>query len=333
MKHQTSDLYQMQSLPLNIKIKMTQARVREWFYHYNGDIYLSFSGGKDSTVLLDIIRNTSGVYDIPIVFVDTGLEYPEVRQFALQQKNVVQLKPKMNFKDVIKTYGYPVVSKEVSQVIEEARKNKTTGKYTYRMKRLNGELFDKNGNKSRYNCEKWRFLLDAPFLISHKCCNIMKKSPLKKYERETGNKPIVATMACESAARKTAWMSHGCNAFEATRPISSPMSFWTEQDVLEYIYTLKIPYATVYGEVQQDKNGKYYTTGCMFCMFGCHLEKPENRFQRLAKTHQKIYDYCINGGEYVNEVWQPSKDGLGLRKVLDYIGVDYYILQNQEESE
>lgn len=61
----------------------------------------------------------------------------------------------------------------------------------------------------------------------------------------------------------------------------------------------------------------------MFCMFGCHFEKSENRFQRLAKTHPKIYNYCINGGEEVDGVWQPSEKGLGLGKVLDYIGVDY----------
>lgn len=82
MKHQASDLYQMQALPLDIKIKMTEFRIREWYNHYGGEVYCSFSGGKDSTVLLDIIRNTVGVYDVPAVFVDTGLEYPEIKAFV-----------------------------------------------------------------------------------------------------------------------------------------------------------------------------------------------------------------------------------------------------------
>ena len=125
--------------------------------------------------------------DTPAVFVDTGLEYPELREFVKSVENVTWVRPEMNFKKVIQTYGYPIVSKEISQVIEEARRHETTGKYTYRIKRLNGELLDKNGNKSIYNCEKWKFLLEAPFLISNKCCNVMKKKPAKKYEKETGD--------------------------------------------------------------------------------------------------------------------------------------------------
>lgn len=106
------------------------------------------------------------------------------------------------------------------------------------------------------------------------------------------------------------------------------MSFWTEQDVLEYIYTRKIPYAPVYGDIFIGEDGKYHTTGtqrtgCMFCMFGCHLEKEPNRFQRLAETHPKIYDYCIGGGSETDGIWQPDNHGLGLGKVLGYIGVSY----------
>lgn len=64
-------------------------------------------------------------------------------------------------------------------------------------------------------------------------------------------------------------------------------------------------------------------TGCIFCMFGCHLEKEPNRFQRLKETHPRQYQYCIGGGEYVEGILQPSKEGLGLAKVLDYMGVKY----------
>ena len=64
-------------------------------------------------------------------------------------------------------------------------------------------------------------------------------------------------------------------------------------------------------------------TGCIFCMFGCHLEKEPNRFQRLKETHPRQYQYCIGGGEMVDGKLQPNKEGLGLGKVLDYIGVKY----------
>ena len=111
-----SDLYQMQSLPLSAKIQMTKQRIRQWIEEYGEEgVYVSFSGGKDSTVLLDIARS---VYpDIKAVFVDTGLEYPEIRQFVKTFDNIDWLRPKMNFKQVIEKYGYPFISKEVSIIL------------------------------------------------------------------------------------------------------------------------------------------------------------------------------------------------------------------------
>lgn len=123
MKHTKEELRQWQALPLPIKIKMTESRIRGWVHEYgeNG-VYVSFSGGKDSTVLLDIVRNRMGYENIPAVFVDTGLEYPEIREFVKTFDNVVWLKPKMNFKQVIEKYGYPFISKEVSECVAGARK-------------------------------------------------------------------------------------------------------------------------------------------------------------------------------------------------------------------
>lgn len=121
MKHTISDLYQMQSMPLVIKVRMTQNRIRGWVDNFGLDgVYVSFSGGKDSTVLLDIAR---GLYpDMLAVFVDTGLEYPEVRNFVKTYDNVEWLKPKKNFRQVIEEYGYPFISKEVSDKVQGARR-------------------------------------------------------------------------------------------------------------------------------------------------------------------------------------------------------------------
>ena len=124
--HTISDLYQMQSLPLSTKIRMTQNRIRAWYDHFNGQVYASFSGGKDSTVLVDIITNM-GYTDIPLVFVDTGLEYPEIREFVKGYgERVTWLKPKLTFKQVIEKYGYPFISKEVSECVQGARKYLTS---------------------------------------------------------------------------------------------------------------------------------------------------------------------------------------------------------------
>ena len=165
---------------------------------------------------------------------------------------------------------------------------------------------------SIYNKGKWEFLLDAPFKISEECCNELKKKPMKKFDKESGKVPFVATMASEGGVREGAYLKTGCNAYNIGK--SQPMGFWTEQDVLEYIVTNNLEIANVYGEIVKDDKGLLKTTGekrtgCMFCMFGAHLEKEPNRFQRLKETHPKQYDYCINK--------------LGIGEVLDYIGVKY----------
>ncbi len=115
------DLQQMQALPLDIKVRMTQNRIRQWVNEYGEDgVFVSFSGGKDSTVLLHIAREMYP--NIKAVYSDTGLEYPEIRSFVKTFDNVDWIKPKMGFKQTIEKYGYPFVSKEVSECVSGARK-------------------------------------------------------------------------------------------------------------------------------------------------------------------------------------------------------------------
>lgn len=237
-RHTITDLRMLQSLPLDVKIQKTRLRIKEWIDEFGEDgVYVSFSGGKDSTVLLDIVRKDYP--NIEAVFVDTGLEYPSIKIFVKTKENVTVLRPKMNFHEVLCKYGYPIISKEVSQTLWEAQKSVREGKNipTYRLKKLNGEATDKDGNLSQYNIPQWKFILHAPFSISNKCCDVMKKKPAKQYENETKTNAIIATMANESRLRKEKWLKNGCNAFELKRPQSNPMSFWTENDVLTYIHT------------------------------------------------------------------------------------------------
>jgi 3'-phosphoadenosine 5'-phosphosulfate sulfotransferase (PAPS reductase)/FAD synthetase len=282
------------------------------------------------------------------VFVNTGLEYPEIQKFVKDVKDGVYdcfnsdvkiISPEIRFDEVLKVHGYPVISKSVSHSVKVAKRNPE------------GAVMKNSFNpeqKGRFAMHKWRYLLEAPFELSENCCDEMKKKPAKKYSKQTRRKPIIGTLAVESSMRYSDWLQHGCNAFEQKEPSSQPLSFWTEQDILHYIKKYNIPYCPVYGDIVVDDNAEIegqtslfdFTddyeetdklkttgckrTGCIFCMFGCHLEKGENRFQSLKKTHPKQYEYCIGGGEY-NEKgqWQPNEEGLGLAKVLDYIGVDY----------
>ena len=309
--HSLGDLQQMESLPLQMK----------WYEYWDGNVYVSFSGGKDSTVLLHLVRSLYS--DVKAVFSDTGLEYPEIRSFVMKQENVTVIKPKMNFKQVITKYGYPLPTKEIARKIYYARRGSS-----WAQKFVDGTAVDLEGRPSRYAVSKrWMKLLNAPFEVSSYCCDVMKKQPFHSYESKTGCKPIVGTMACESRLREQQWMRTGCNAFEGKQK-SAPMSFWTENDVLQYIKENNIEIAPVYGSIIQigEKTNIFNVptpiykttgcdrTGCMFCMFGCHLEKEPNRFQRMKETHPKQYEWCMK---------PISEGGLGLDEVLKYAEIPH----------
>ncbi len=118
--HTVEDLKMMQSLPLSIKVRMTEERIRQWYQYWGGKVCVSFSGGKDSTVLMHIAR---GLYpDIPTVFSNTGLEYPEIQRFVREYGNVDIVTPAMNFREVVTKYGYPLIGKEVAEAIYYARR-------------------------------------------------------------------------------------------------------------------------------------------------------------------------------------------------------------------
>jgi 3'-phosphoadenosine 5'-phosphosulfate sulfotransferase (PAPS reductase)/FAD synthetase len=324
-KYTAADLKEMQSWSLDRKIQVTQTRILEYGLKLDKQIYVSFSGGKDSTVLLDLVRRVFP--DTPAVFCDTGLEYPEIRDFVKTVDNVTWVYPcrydrksksyiRTSFREVVNSYGYPLISKEVSRSVYFAKKNIEKGIVTVSLRKMRGELMY-NGEKSPYNTEKYAYLLDAPFNIAPTCCYFLKHNPVKVYEKTTGRFPIVGTLAEESRLRRTHWMRDGCNAF-GKNTVSKPISFWTEQDILKYIKDFNLPYASrIYGEILQDEQGKYLTTGaqrtgCMFCGFGAHLEKEPNRFQRLKVTHPKIWEYVMKPKE---------QGGLGMREPLEYIGV------------
>lgn len=187
-------LKQYQSLPMQAKVGMSTNRIIEWYEHWRGNVCVSFSGGKDSTVLAHIVHDFYP--DVPLVFANTGLEYPEIQAFA-RKMGATFVRPKMSFSEVISTYGYPIISKENAETIHGARiikngakgQRKNTGVartnengewLNWRRKALHGIApFD-----SGYYCKtKWLPLArDTQFNISHYCCNVMKKEPQKANE-------------------------------------------------------------------------------------------------------------------------------------------------------
>lgn len=299
------ELMMLQALPLEVKIMKSKQRIREFVDYMGGEdkVYISFSGGKDSTVLLDLVREEFP--NIEAVFVDTGLEYPEVKQFAKSKKNVTVLRPKLSFKQIIEKYGYPVTTKEQSQYIYQYRTAKSV---KTKDTRLNGNKWGRGkiSNKNLY-------LINAPFKISDRCCYHMKKAPIHKFEKQTSKSPILGIMAEESSNRQNHYLKTGCNSFEGKRPMSKPLGFWTEQDILRYIQLRNLNVASVYGEFIEIKGelkfSKCQRTGCVFCMYGIDMEKGENRLQMLEQTHPQLHEYCMNK--------------LGFKEVCKYMGIKY----------
>ena len=196
-----------------------------------------------------------------------------------------------------------------------------------------------NEISKRYDKSKYEFMLSAPFDVSDRCCNVMKKAPLHAYAKKTGRKPMTAQMADESELRKSNWIKYGCNGFNMKSPISNPLSFWLEQDILKYIKEENLPICSVYGKVVIDyeamgemdgqvmfdefsANLKYKTTGCkrtgcMLCGFGCHMN-DDTRFLQLKETHPKMYnllDIVQNNGVTFREAieWTNEHGNLNIK--------------------
>lgn len=272
-----------QAMPLEAKVIMSTTRIREWIARWGWEnVSVSYSGGKDSTVLLHLVRSVSP--SVRAVFSCTGLEYPEILDHVRATPNVTWVRPKKTFQAVIEQYGWPVVSKRVSQYVHQART--TRSEYLRNMRIRGSRIWARIPS-----C--WMHLLEAPFQVSHACCAWLKQKPL----RQVKDNPFVGVMASDGKSRELDYVTHGCNLYDAKMPISRPMSFWTSRDVWDYIHAHELPYSRIY-------DMGYSRTGCMFCSLGLHMETRPHRFDLMKRTHPKLFDSIMNR--------------IGLRPVLEY---------------
>jgi 3'-phosphoadenosine 5'-phosphosulfate sulfotransferase (PAPS reductase)/FAD synthetase len=142
----------------------------------------------------------------------------------------------------------------------------------------------------------------------------LKKRPFHDFVKGTGLVPMTGEIACESESRLRKYLKNGCNAFTGENPKSTPLGFWTEQDILEYLRKFDVPYCSIYGDIEETDGGTLRLTGvgrtgCMFCAFGVHRDRGHNRFVRMQSTHPQLWKYCIHN--------------LRLGEVLDYMGIPY----------
>lgn len=272
------ELNERQHWTLNQKIDHSLGTIESFVTRVGGldKVYLSFSGGKDSTVLLHLARWIFP--NILAVFCSTGNEYPEIVQFVNQTKrggNLEIIRPKLTPRQVWSQYGFPLVSKETSEKIHRIRFNPNSPTAIRWL-----------GNDYYSLPKSWRFLIDEDYETSNRCCYKLKKEPFHAFEKRTGRHPIIGVMASESIMRRGKYLRNGgCNVF-GDRPHSQPLSIWTEQDIWDYIQHYNVQIAEIYHKGAR-------RTGCMGCGYGAHLP-GDTRFKLLLQEHPKCYDMVMN---------------------------------------
>lgn len=307
------NLRELQLLPFMDKIKLSLALIIDFYIKNNENVYINYSGGIHSTVMLDLIRS---IYPkTPALFSNAGMEYPEVLSFIKKVSNIEIIRPKTTFRECLIKYGYPVLGKRISHKIETIKRTPHGKTAAY---------FDRGEEDERYPManpqKKLSFLIQSPFKCSAKCCNELKKKPIKEFTEQHNNPGhFIATLAEESINRKEAWLKTGY--VNEKHNTCTPLSFWTQQDALKYIYEKNLSYCSLYGKIKRNRFGQFHTTGesgtgCMFCLcqpIGFIIRKDLS-FYRLEKTYPKIYQNLMKPIE---------EGGLGYESVLSWIRINY----------
>jgi 3'-phosphoadenosine 5'-phosphosulfate sulfotransferase (PAPS reductase)/FAD synthetase len=279
----TEELKERQKWSLEQKIDHSLGVIEQFVNKLGGvdKVYISFSGGKDSTVLLHLAKRLYP--NIKSMFVNTGNEYPDIVKFVreMQKTNDIdEIHPKRTVKEIFEKLGFPLVSKEQSAKIRIAKANPTC---KTAIKAMDESDYSKMGVIPK----KWRFLINEKFDLSPECCKIIKKRPAIRYEKETGRSAIIGTMASESLLRQNEYIKRGqCNSF-GERNTSTPLAIWTDKDIKDYIEMFNVPVCKVYEYGLKQ-------TGCAACGFGVGKSDFMNKFYFLQEHYPKYYNMVMN---------------------------------------
>lgn len=326
-----------QKLPYEFKRRYAAVRVREFISECDkrGLNYHVSVGGLDSITLYLFIKSL-GYSDVVGVSV-SSLEDKSIQQIH-KEIGITSIKPYKNKADIIREFGFPVLSKEIAAKIEllanPSEKNKTV-----RHAIVTGETGEFGGfrkNTRMKLAQKWLDLFGGyenenenvnyqipNFKVSSKCCYYLKEKPADDWAKEHNSVPFLGLMASEGGRREKSLMINGCNYFGKSTIRSAPFAIFTRQDLLRLALELNVPLPEIYGKIYTDENGLLQTsgaqrTGCSMCGFGIHLEKRPHRFDMLRQRNFKEWDFWMNhcckdedGTEY------------GWGRVLDYIGIGW----------
>ena len=245
------------------------------------NFYLSFSGGKDSTVLHHLIDMALPNNKIPRLFINTGIEYVDVVKFvkALAEKDgrIVMLPPAKSIRQVLTEYGYPFKSKEHSQylsIYQHSGLGKTVNNYLG------------SGRKTRFlcpNCLKYQFTPDFKLKVSDQCCHKMKKETAAKWAKQNG-KTITITGMRNGEGGIRASHGKGCAVFDENgglvkfhplKPVDDAFEDWLiKRENIELCRLYYPPF-------------NFKRTGCKGCPFSINLEDQLEVMEQLLPGEAK----------------------------------------------
>lgn len=320
-------LQQKMSLPYEAKVKHAIIRAREFYSRLNGNVYVGV-GGLDSLTLLYFIRKYINK-DIPGATISSA-EDKSIQTIHQSIDNMVFLTPLKSKIQILKEYGYPIISKDKATKVAHLQKPDNPSQvYVHAI--MTGQLGEQGNYKYSEKmklADKWislfgglyslhRLDLDchiAPFKVSAECCKWIKEKPSELYQKASGRYPYLGLMISEGGQRKLGLIKNGCNYFGKTVTRSCPFFIFSKTDLLQLALDLNVPIPEIYGDIIKLPDGSLTTTkakrtGCSMCGFGVHLEKRPHRFDRLRLSNPKEWEFWI-----YNQGWG---------EVLSYIGVEW----------
>jgi 3'-phosphoadenosine 5'-phosphosulfate sulfotransferase (PAPS reductase)/FAD synthetase len=329
---------QKQSLPYEAKIQHAIRKANEFYEdeRVDGNVFCSV-GGLDSITLLLFLRKyvNKNIRGVSI----SVLEDKSIQAVHHQLGNMIFLKPYKSKVEVIKEFGFPVISKAKAAKIANLQKPDNP-KQTFIHAIMTGDMGEQgkfeHSDKIKLP-DKWIKLFGglyndhrpdlecacAPFKVSADCCLWMKEKPANDYAKQSGRHPYMGLMASEGGQRELGLIKNGCNYFSKTTIRSCPFAPFLRQDLLQLALDLDVPVPKIYGEIVRDPNDELRTTraqrtGCSMCGFGIHIEPRPHRFDRLRADNPSEWDFWMN-----RCATDENGEKYGWGRVLDYIGVGW----------
>lgn len=323
-----ADFRVKQQLPYEVKRAYAEVRAQE-FYDMCQKRGLSCHvsvGGLDSITLFLFLKTLH--LDIPGVSVSI-LEDKSIQQVH-QQLGIETLKPLKSKVEVIREFGFPIISKEVAGKISLLQRPSEENA-TVRHAIITGETGEYGGNRKESRMKMAQCWLELfggyenetegvdylipDFLVSDRCCYYLKEKPCDIWAKEHSSVPYLGLMASEGGRRQKSLMINGCNYFGESTIRSAPFAIFDRQDILRLALELDVPVPEIYGTIEQDADGMLYTTGaqrtgCSMCGFGIQKERTRpHRFDRLYESNPKEWAFWM--------------EEVGFGHVLDWIGCSW----------